>query len=167
MTDWYDHAACRGVDIAIFYPGRGDEGRPSRQPNAHNIYDAARTICGRCPVTEQCLKQTMIEEGGSRRWGFRGGLTWRERGKLNRRTCKWCREWFPVDPMPGRGGKHPSYCGDQCREAAADEIRRLANERQAIARWEDRPTECDLCGFESRTTSGLAAHRRQLHGVAA
>jgi WhiB family transcriptional regulator, redox-sensing transcriptional regulator len=44
---WQREAACRGLGIkesqAIFFPSRGDS------------IDEARAICGRCPVTEECL----------------------------------------------------------------------------------------------------------------
>ena len=45
---WQREAACRGLALAesqaIFFPSRGDS------------IDEARAICGRCPVTEQCLE---------------------------------------------------------------------------------------------------------------
>lgn len=165
---WLEQAACKDTDTAIFYPvpeapiGRRPKGQPSP-----NLYDAARAICAQCPVTEPCLKAAMTEEKGGQRFGMRAGLTWRERSQLPRRTCGWCREWFDVPPMGGRGGKHPTYCTDDCRDAAKAEVRRQANERQRVERWTDLCTECEVCGFESRTTSGLAAHRRQLHGIGA
>lgn len=165
---WRNEAACKDADITIFYPvPEAKIGRPPKIPSSSTIYDEARTICNGCPVKDQCLTEAMAEEGGAQRFGFRAGLTWRERGKLPWRICQWCHQRFAVPPMGGRGGKHPRYCTDVCRDAAREHVRREADERARVARWTDHDTECEVCGFESRTTSGLAAHRRQLHGLAA
>lgn len=174
---WRDEAACRPDNrpsdvtpaewTAIFYPvPETPVGRPKRNPDLAAMYAPARAICSQCPVTEQCLHAAMVEETGVLRRGMRGGLTWRERGALPRRTCRWCTKWFPVTPISSRGGRHPRYCGDQCRDAARAETMRQELERQRVARWTDDPTVCEVCGFEARTTSGLAAHRRNLHGKA-
>jgi WhiB family redox-sensing transcriptional regulator len=39
---WWDDAACRSEDPALFFPEGGDDSRP------------AKAICGTCPVLEQC-----------------------------------------------------------------------------------------------------------------
>lgn len=165
---WHTEAACRGVDIKVFYPvPEARVGRPPATPTTSTLYDEARTICNGCPVRDECLHEAMAEEHGAQRFGFRGGLTWRERGALPARVCRWCSDWFPVEPRLAKGGRHPHYCSDPCRDAGREQRRLEELERQRIARWQDRNTECEVCGFESRTTSGLAAHRRQLHGLAA
>lgn len=68
-TPRLDGAACRGEDPAIFYPtGRGE-------PLTRAI-QAAKTICGGCPVREACLRAA-IDHG--EQYGIWGGLTPAER----------------------------------------------------------------------------------------
>jgi len=43
LGGWRDRAACRGTDLAVFFPGRGESAEPARQ------------ICARCPVRQPCL----------------------------------------------------------------------------------------------------------------
>lgn len=56
---------------------------PEKSGNGH--YEAARQICGTCPVRQACLDVAMQEEGNlsaPSRYGMRGGLTPDERYKL-------------------------------------------------------------------------------------
>ena len=175
---WHTRAACHpdrrpntmtpAEWTAIFYPipeapiGR----RPKGQATA-NLYDPARAICAGCPVQDPCLKAAMQEEKGGRRFGMRAGLTWRERSALPRRTCRWCGDWFDVKPLGQSGGRLPHFCTPTCKERSREQRRIEENERQRVTRWRDDNTECEVCGFEARNLSGLAAHRRQLHGRAA
>jgi WhiB family transcriptional regulator, redox-sensing transcriptional regulator len=41
---WWDSAACRGLDLAAWFPNRGDATK------------AAKAICASCPVREDCLE---------------------------------------------------------------------------------------------------------------
>ena len=69
---WQREAACRGLGIeesrAIFFPTPGKS------------IDEARTICGRCPVSEQCLSFALTN-GCIGVWA---GTTERQRFKLRR-----------------------------------------------------------------------------------
>lgn len=65
--DWMDEAACAGVDQDIFYPERGES------------YEAARRVCARCPVTDECLEHA-LEIGDT--LGMWGGLTPDQRYRL-------------------------------------------------------------------------------------
>ena len=66
---WWDHAACRGVDLGIFY-----------SPDSTG---QALAICARCAVRDQCLADALSHEARSPyAFGISGGLTARERRKL-------------------------------------------------------------------------------------
>lgn len=46
---WFDDAACRGTDPALFHPMRGD----------HAVERHARMICASCPVRHECLDHAL------------------------------------------------------------------------------------------------------------
>jgi len=74
---WQKHAACRGADPDLFYPGRGGDST------------TAKKICDTCPVAAECL-QHAIEIG--ERSGIWGGLS--ERQRRRRRATP------PAQPRP-------------------------------------------------------------------
>ena len=67
---WRARAACRGIDLAVFFPGRGESAEP------------ARRICESCPVRQRCLDYA-ISHGIVH--GIWGGLTERDRRVLRSR----------------------------------------------------------------------------------
>jgi WhiB family transcriptional regulator, redox-sensing transcriptional regulator len=67
---WRYWAACRGADLEVFFPGRGESAEP------------ARRICASCPVREPCLDYA-IHHGIVH--GIWGGLTERDRRGLRSR----------------------------------------------------------------------------------
>jgi WhiB family redox-sensing transcriptional regulator len=67
---WRYWAACRGVDLELFFPGRGESAEP------------ARRICASCPVREPCLDYAIRHEIVHGIWG---GLTERNRRALRSR----------------------------------------------------------------------------------
>lgn len=74
--DWRDQAACLYKPLNIFYP---EHDGPGAAPDS--IYDAARAICIRCPVRQQCLDHAFAHD---ERDGVWGGLAPKERGRLRR-----------------------------------------------------------------------------------
>lgn len=64
MSDWYRRAACRGMDMAIFFP-----------ENAH--YADALAVCATCPVTRECLESVLPIENDL--YGVFGGMTPKQR----------------------------------------------------------------------------------------
>jgi WhiB family transcriptional regulator, redox-sensing transcriptional regulator len=64
---WRYRAACRGVDLEVFFPGRGESAEPARQ------------ICARCPVRQPCLDYAISHGIVDGIWG---GLTERDRRAL-------------------------------------------------------------------------------------
>lgn len=82
VRGWYDRAACAGMSSDIFYPNRYDE----------DDSQFALTVCGACPVRQQCLDEAIeIEEDAvTRRYGIFGGMTpaeryaeWKRRGGVH------------------------------------------------------------------------------------
>lgn len=62
--EWRKDAACRGMDVSIFFPHRGE-------PN-----HKALKVCKSCSVTEQCLQYAM---DNFERYGVWGGKSERQR----------------------------------------------------------------------------------------
>ena len=67
---WRYRAACRGADLDLFFPGRGESAEP------------ARRVCARCPVREPCLDYA-LRHGITH--GVWGGLAERDRRALRSR----------------------------------------------------------------------------------
>ena len=67
LGGWRDRAACRGTDLVVFFPGRGESAEPARQ------------ICARCPVRQPCLDYALSHGIVHGIWG---GLAERDRRKL-------------------------------------------------------------------------------------
>lgn len=74
--DWRSCAACRDVDPELFFP-IGNTGPALRQ------IEEAKQVCGRCKVTEECLRWA-LESGQDA--GVWGGLSEDERRALKRRA---------------------------------------------------------------------------------
>ncbi|MCB1272745.1 MAG: WhiB family transcriptional regulator [Microthrixaceae bacterium] len=67
---WAASAACKGLDSTIFYPATDEEA------------DAAKEVCGVCPVQETCLEHAIEHREHNGVWG---GATERERQRIIRR----------------------------------------------------------------------------------
>jgi WhiB family transcriptional regulator, redox-sensing transcriptional regulator len=64
---WRELAGCRGTDLEVFFPERGESARPARQ------------VCAACPVRQPCLDYAITNRIVHGIWG---GLTGRERRAL-------------------------------------------------------------------------------------
>jgi WhiB family redox-sensing transcriptional regulator len=64
---WRERAACRGTDLDVFFPERGETAEHARQ------------VCAECPVREPCLEYALSNRITHGIWG---GLTERERRPL-------------------------------------------------------------------------------------
>jgi WhiB family transcriptional regulator, redox-sensing transcriptional regulator len=67
LAGWRYRAACRGTDLNVFFPGRGESAEPARQ------------ICAGCPVRQPCLDYALSRGITNGIWG---GLTERDRRPL-------------------------------------------------------------------------------------
>jgi len=70
---WRELAACRGSDLEVFFPGRGESAGPARQ------------VCAACPVRQPCLDYAITNRIVHGIWG---GLTERERRALQSRWVR-------------------------------------------------------------------------------
>ena len=70
---WRQLAACRGVEPDIFYPASDEES------------DAAKAVCGVCPVRQPCLEYALASREKDGVWG---GATEKERRRLLRQRRK-------------------------------------------------------------------------------
>jgi WhiB family redox-sensing transcriptional regulator len=70
---WRELAACRGTDLEVFFPGRGESAGPARQ------------VCAVCPVRQPCLDYAITNRIVHGIWG---GLTERERRALQSRWVR-------------------------------------------------------------------------------
>ena len=64
---WRELAACRGADLDLFFPSRGESAGPARQ------------VCAACPVRQQCLDYAITNRIVHGIWGV---LTERDRRTL-------------------------------------------------------------------------------------
>lgn len=62
---WWERAACRGMDTALFFPERGEQ------------IGKVREVCAGCPVRAECLAVAERE-------GIWGGTSARERRRMRR-----------------------------------------------------------------------------------
>ena len=76
VTRWREQAACRGTDLDVFFPERGETA------------DHARQVCTACPVREPCLEYALSNRITHGIWG---GLTERERRPLRSRWMQHAR----------------------------------------------------------------------------
>jgi WhiB family transcriptional regulator, redox-sensing transcriptional regulator len=70
---WRELAACRGADLDLFFPERGESAGPARQ------------VCARCPFRQACLDYAITNRIVHGIWG---GLTERERRALQSRWVR-------------------------------------------------------------------------------
>ena len=66
--DWWDDAACIGLDTQAFFPEKGE------------IAPTARRVCGRCPVQGDCLAWALKHH----EHGIWGGVGYKERQRQRR-----------------------------------------------------------------------------------
>lgn len=63
---WQSMAACRGMDVNVFFPERGE------------LLLTARQVCAGCGVREECREFALTH---MERFGVWGGMSERERGR--------------------------------------------------------------------------------------
>lgn len=81
-TEWRDHAACRGLDVNMFFPAVGD-GTTVRQALAVCNGDLNSPVC---PVRSQCADFVLSFEQDEDVAGIFGGMTSAERRKTRKQA---------------------------------------------------------------------------------
>jgi WhiB family redox-sensing transcriptional regulator len=74
-TTWRKQAACRGLEVEVFYPATEDEADAAE----------AKAVCAVCPVRQACLEHALAHR---EREGVWGGTTERERRRIVRQRRK-------------------------------------------------------------------------------
>lgn len=72
---WRDDAACFGVKPAVFVPDYS-------RVNDTVAYAFPRSVCGSCPVLEECLEYALSRGLNANADGMWGGTTPRERRRI-------------------------------------------------------------------------------------
>ena len=76
---WYRWAACAGMPAELFFP--------DDDPGLGRVMEAAKHVCGRCPVRWACLADALACETPGERHGVVGGLSADEREQYTRGVC--------------------------------------------------------------------------------
>jgi WhiB family transcriptional regulator, redox-sensing transcriptional regulator len=74
--DWYRDAACRDLDVSVFYPLDNDRGTLAIRRER-----TAKQVCAGCPVIRACLTTALAS---NEKHGIWGGLTAAERARLSK-----------------------------------------------------------------------------------
>ncbi len=75
IATWRKRAACRGIDVEIFYPATDED----------DDAEPAKAVCAECPVRQACLEHALANR---EREGIWGGTTERERRRILRQRRK-------------------------------------------------------------------------------
>lgn len=77
---WQDKAACKGMDPVLFFgPEYAETVKEKRDRE-----EAAKAVCGTCPVNKECLEHALEAKEP---YGIWGGLTETERKSLLRKRA--------------------------------------------------------------------------------
>lgn len=72
-SDWWEQAACLGLDTSLFFPARGE------------ATAEAETVCASCQVRDDCLWFALGDNGRrAEKFGIWGGSSERQRRRLRR-----------------------------------------------------------------------------------
>ena len=81
-SDWRRHAACASPDqpVDLWFPTKKSMGRKGGDdPDYTATVKAAKSVCGRCPVADDCLRYAIAERIDHGIWG---GFTTAERAEV-------------------------------------------------------------------------------------
>ena len=126
---WYTDAACKGVDVNVFFRGTAESNK-----------QATKNFCDSCPVRTECLEDA-LQYAPIDQYGLAGGLSAHERRKIlvarnfeanggAHRVCEICRE-----PLSEDAHHHQKFHSGACRQEAR---RRLARHHDNIRRSKQR-----------------------------
>ena len=89
LDRWWDHAACKGMDLAMFIIEPGERYSKTR-------IKEAKAVCATCFVRPECLAESLKYSTTQLEcYGIWGGLTWKERNQL-----------IPATPLVYSDGKY-------------------------------------------------------------
>jgi hypothetical protein len=76
-TSWMKQGVCRGHEIEIFFPKRGD----------NQAVQAAKNLCSECSVRVECLEYALRTDQEAGIWGGTSGRERREMQSMRLREC--------------------------------------------------------------------------------
>jgi WhiB family redox-sensing transcriptional regulator len=148
-AEWTQRAACRDLDINLFFPKRDD-----KRDHGDNYAPEARAACAGCPVAAHCL---MYALNNNERHGLWGGKSPNQRRTIRRQLIA----NGTIVPKPKIVHVAPAQCGtasgykahrrrgeDACAECKAAAAARAVEYRRSINKIE--------CG----TFAGYRKHHR-------
>jgi hypothetical protein len=109
---WRDDALCKGIGPDRFFSGRGD----------NDTVDAARSLCERCPVADECGRYAMSHRVKYGIWGGLGATRLKHLAvgvPRAEQRCFLCNRRF----VPTAKGQ--SYCGAECVNREKNKQRRV------------------------------------------
>jgi hypothetical protein len=131
---WQRDGACVGIDLAVFFPGRGQSAAP------------AKAVCARCGVLEECRAWALAQ--GSELVGIWGGLSERQRRQIGPAADQQARvsrlQVLPEHGTLGRYGRHGCRC-DLCRAAKSAEHQRTYDRDQSTRVRKAGGPACAVC----------------------
>ena len=93
LDRWWDHAACKGMDLSLFIIEPGERYSRAR-------IQEAKAVCAVCIVRPSCLADSLKYNTTQLEcYGIWGGLTWNERRQLQS-------DKIPATPLVYRDGKY-------------------------------------------------------------
>ncbi|AWK08188.1 hypothetical protein DDQ41_03710 [Streptomyces spongiicola] len=95
---WLDRALCRTVHPDKFFAPNGSQLGRKPADVTQSIWDDAKAICRRCPVLEECRRDTKGEE-----YGVWGGVDEYERHRARERLAKGSWKRWPEGTPQGVG----------------------------------------------------------------
>lgn len=108
---WQQRAECRGLNVALFYPERGEN-------------DQTKHICAACPVRTNCLTEAIRNQDRHGHWG---GLPEKPRRKIEKAVRTLRPDLVP--PAPHGGGPNSDLVEVMRREATKTKAERTAEHK--------------------------------------
>ena len=106
LWEWQLRGACRGEDSDLFFHPEGERG-PARAAREA----AAKAVCGRCPVVEECRRHALATREP---YGVWGGMSESERETLLSAPSTGRQARAPADRPPTLPAPAPADEGARC-----------------------------------------------------
>lgn len=105
---WRDHAACKGMDLGLFFPERGEP---------YSVIRQTKKICFGCPVMLECLEMILNTENDN--FGIFGGTTPKERRKIRSERTYGYPDFLPPSLLSDHESAKALAVGGETKERVA------------------------------------------------
>lgn len=124
MTDWMQSAACRDLDVHVFFPGKG----------APVQLATAQRICAACPTQIECAQHQQTVEASDGVWAGQGFGQEVDPSTQRIRICVECAAEFSHARFgSGRRAQRCPSCAKQRRQNTDREAKRRYRAAQKVA----------------------------------